>query len=96
MATHTSFKSLEASLKKDIEVSARSQIQARIRKAQPILDAVLAQHRGEPVEAVIPHMRVALKRTAFFENELQVREWAQSVTDGDRRVLRLSNKAFKW
>ena len=96
MATHTSFKTLMPSLKKEIEANARIEIRARIRKAQPILDAVLAEHSGESVEVVMPHMRTAFKWAGLFENEAQVREWSQSVTDGDRRVLELSNSPMKW
>ena len=94
MATHSSFKALGAAIEKEMKASVEAEVKARARKGQALLDRVLAEYGGQPVETIMPHTRSALKQASLFENEAQVRRYSQTVAEGDRIVFEI--KPIKW
>lgn len=94
MATHSSFKSFGAAIEKEMKASVEVEVKARARKGQALLDRVLADYGGQPVETIVPHMRSALKRAELYEDEAQVAAYAQTVADGDRIVFEV--QPIKW
>jgi hypothetical protein len=94
MATHSSFKSFGAAIEKEMKASVESEVKARARKGQALLDRVLATYGGQPVETIVPHMRTALKQASLFEDEAQVRRYSQTVADGDRIVFEV--QPIRW
>ena len=92
-----SFANFERDLKRQVQKVADKGVRDAANTAQKSFDSVFAAHKFEPVEDVIPHMREAFRRADLKpDDEAEVRRYAQSVTDGERIVVKVGDTKIKW
>lgn len=93
----SNFKFDQRGLQKLVQEAGDQAVKDVIRKAQPILDRVFNQYKGQPVGVVKPHMRSALRQAGITpDNDAELTSFAQHVTDGTRIVFTQSNGRLSW
>jgi hypothetical protein len=82
------FKFNEREFQRMIEKTAHEKVPDLVRPAQAALDRVYRQHKGQPVEAVIAPLRSALRGANVKADATELRNWAQTISNGNRIVIK--------
>lgn len=73
---------------KTIQKAAAGAVQDEIRKTQALLDRIFNQYSGEPVSIIKPILLHEWRRDGGTMSDAEATNWAETMSDGHRIVLK--------